>query len=88
MNAYDSMQWTIIVLAVIASAGYALMRLAPGLVRRGRTQLALLFLQPQRGQASRRFGRWLAPSPQSAGAGCGSSSCNGCSDAKPAGRSS
>jgi hypothetical protein len=88
MNAYDRMQWTIIALAVIASAAYALMRLAPGLVRRTRTQLALVFLHPQRGQTSRRFGRWLAPRPQSAGAGCGSGSCNGCSDARPAARSS
>ena len=78
---YDNMQWAIIGLAVFASAIYAVQRLAPSVVRRIRTTLALMFLQPDAGPTERKFGRWLAPKSSTSGA-CGSTSCNGCSDSK------
>lgn len=77
MSGYDAMQWTIIALAVLASASYAIHKLAPRSVRRVRTEIALVFLQSGRGPSVRRFGRWLAPKPQ-AGGGCGGGSCDGC----------
>ena len=83
MSGYDAMQWTIIVLAIVASAIYAMGKLAPNAVRRARTMLALMFLQPNAGRFERHLGRWLAPKPQSSGA-CGSTSCSGCGDAQPA----
>lgn len=76
---YDMMQWTIIGLAVLASAAFAVQKLAPNAVRRSRTKLALFFLQPDCSPTERKLGRWLAPKPQSAGA-CGGGSCSGCSD--------
>jgi hypothetical protein len=82
---YDTMQWTIIGLAVFASAVYAVQKLAPNAVRRTRTKLALMFLQPDAGPTERKLGRWLAPKPQSSGA-CGSTSCNGCGDSKSSAR--
>jgi hypothetical protein len=75
---YDAMQWTIIGLAVFASAVYALQKLAPNAVRRRRARLALMFLQPGSSAIERRLGRWLAPSPPG-GSGCGGGSCSGCS---------
>jgi len=74
---YDAMQWTIIGLAVFASAVYAAQKLAPNSVRRARTRLALSLLQPDCSPTERKLGRWLAPKPR-AGAGCGGGSCGGC----------
>ena len=82
---YDTMQWTLIGLAVFASAVYAVQKLAPSAVRRARTNLALFFLQPDASRIERKLGRWLAPKPQSSGA-CGSTSCNGCGDSKSSAR--
>ena len=82
---YDTMQWTIIGLAVFASAVYAVQKLAPNAVRRIRTKCALIFLQPGSSPAERKLGRWLAPKPQPSGA-CGSTSCNGCGDSKSSAR--
>lgn len=82
---YDMMQWTIIGLAVFASAAYAVQKLAPNAVRRTRTKFALMFLQPDASRIERKLGRWLAPKPQSSGA-CGSTSCNGCGDSKSSAR--
>ena len=82
---YDTMQWTIIGLAVFASAAYAVQKLAPNAVRRARTKFALMFLQPDASRIERKLGRWLAPKPQSSGA-CGSTSCNGCGDSKSSAR--
>jgi hypothetical protein len=79
---YDTMQWTIIGLAVCASAVYAVQKLAPNAVRRIRTTFALIFLQPDATRIERKLGRWLAPKPQTSGA-CGSTSCGGCGDSKP-----
>ena len=82
---YDTMQWTIIGLAVFASAVYAVQKLAPNALRRIRTKCALIFLQPGSSPAERKLGRWLAPKPQSSGA-CGSTSCGGCGDSKSSAR--
>ncbi|HWT15908.1 MAG TPA: DUF6587 family protein [Patescibacteria group bacterium] len=82
---YDTMQWTIIGLAVFMSAVYAVRKLAPNALRRTRTKLALMFLQPGSSSVERTLGRWLAPKPQSSGA-CGSTSCNGCGDSKSSAR--
>ena len=82
---YDTMQWTIIALAVFASAVYAVRKLAPNAVRRTRTKLALIFLQPDCNPAERKLGHWLAPKPQSSSA-CGSASCGGCGDSKSSAR--
>lgn len=82
MNSFDTMQWTIIALAVAASTIYAIRKLAPNTVRHSRTRLALKLLQPNSGPTARKLGRWIAPKPQT-DSGCGGGSCSGCGDSKP-----
>jgi len=76
------LQYVLIALAVLASAGYVAHRQWPGPVRRLRVACALLLIRDVRGSWLRAVGRWIAPAVQDGGDACGSG-CNGCGPTPP-----
>ena len=77
MHAGMLVQYVVIALAVLLSAGFVVQKQFPAGVRRLRIACAVPLVREGRAAWLRRFGRWLAPEPRS-GDGCG-----GCSSCKP-----
>lgn len=77
MDAGLLLQYVIIALAVLLSAGYVAKRQWPGPTRRTRIACALPLLREGRAPWMRAIGRWIAP-PQRDGAGACGTGCNGC----------
>ena len=76
MHAGLVLQYVVVGIAVVASAGFVLQSRWPTGVRRMRIACAVPLVRESRPQWVRRVGRWIAPAASSAAA-CGS--CDGCS---------
>lgn len=71
-----AVQYLIVALAVLWSAGYVARRQWPHAVQRARGRLALWLVRPARPVWAQRLGRRIAPPPAAATDACGG--CNGC----------
>lgn len=69
-------QYVVIALAVVLSAGFVAKRQFPGAVRRARLAMAVPLVREGRPAWMRRLGRRIAPPSKSLGGGCGG--CDGC----------
>lgn len=82
MDSWLLVQYVVIALAVLLSAGFVVKRQFPGSVHRLRIACAVPLVREGQPAWLRRIGRWLAPSPRIAEGACGG--CNNCGpDAKP-----
>lgn len=76
MQAGMLVQYVVIALAVLLSAGFVLHKQFPAGVRRMRIACAVPLVREGRAAWLRRFGRWLAPEPRAGEGKCGG--CNSC----------
>ena len=77
MSASLAMQYVVIALAVLCSAGYVMQKQWPGALRAARVRCAVSLLRDGRAPWLRSIGRVVAPAPRLAGeGGCGG--CDGC----------
>jgi hypothetical protein len=82
MDTWLLLQYAIIALAVLASAGVVAKKQFPGSVRKLRIGVALYLLREERPSWMRRLGRAFAPPSNASGAAaCGS--CDGCGPSTP-----
>ena len=81
MDAALVAQYTVIAVAVLASAVFVARRQFPGAVRRLRVALAVPMVREGKPEWLRRLGRRIAPPVQSGDASCGG--CNSCGPTKP-----
>lgn len=72
------LQYAVVALAVMASAGVVWKKQFPASWRRSLSALALALLR-RRSATAQRLGRWLAPSGSAASAACGG--CDSCGPA-------
>ena len=77
MSASLAMQYVVIALAVLSSAGYVMQKQWPGTLRAVRVRCAVPLLRDGRAAWLRSIGRVVAPAPRLAGEG-GCSGCDGC----------
>lgn len=77
MGAGLLLQYVVIALAVLLSAGYVAIRQLPGPTRTLRIACALPLLREGRAPWLRAMGRWIAP-PRGGDAGACGTGCNGC----------
>lgn len=77
------LQYVVIALAVVLSAGYVVKRQWPGPVRRLRIACALSLLRDGRAAWLGRIGRWIAPPVQGSDAGACGTGCGGCGPTLP-----
>lgn len=85
MSAGLVVQWTVVAIAVAASAAYLVHLRAPGLAQALRRRLAIMLLRPARGRLLRRLGRRLAPAASVRVPATGCAGCAGRRDCAPAG---
>ena len=77
MSASLAMQYVVIALAVLSSAGYVMQKQWPGALRAMRVRCAVSLLRDGRAAWVRSIGRAVAPAPRLVGdGGCGR--CDGC----------
>ena len=82
MSASLAMQYGVIALAVLSSAGYVMQKQWPGTLRAMRVRCAVPLLRDGRAAWLRSLGRVVAPAPRMAGeGGCGG--CDGCGPTNP-----
>ena len=82
MSAFMAMQYGVIALAVLASAGYVMQKQWPEALRLIRVRCAATLLRDGRAAWLRGIGRLIAPAPRLAGVdGCGA--CDGCGPTRP-----
>ena len=79
MDAGLLLQYLVVAIAVVASAGFVLRSQFPHLLRRLRIALALPLLRQSRRPWQQSLGRWIAPAATRVGAG----SCGGCDGCGP-----
>ena len=77
MHAGLLVQYVVIALAVLLSAGFVVQKQFPDGVRRLRIVCAVPLVREGRAAWLRRLGRWMAPQPR------GGDGCGGCSSCKP-----
>jgi hypothetical protein len=85
MSANLLIQYVVIGLAVLASALYALRKLAPQLTSRWLAFASIRFSQPGRAAWVRAWGRRLQPKQATGNCGDGCSTCGACGPKPPAG---
>ncbi|KAB8162736.1 hypothetical protein FKV24_018225 [Lysobacter maris] len=73
------LQYLLIAVAVLASAGYVMQRQMPAFTRRLRVACAVPLVREGRPGWMRALGRWIAPSGTGAAGACGG--CDGCGPA-------
>jgi len=78
MHAGMLVQYVVIALAVLLSAGFVVQKQFPAGVRRLRIACAVPLVREGRAPWLQRLGRWLAPAPR-----LGEGSCGGCNSCKP-----
>lgn len=83
MDAGLLVQYLVIALAVLLSAGYVARRQFPGPVRKMRIACALPLVRDGRPSWMRSVGRWIAPAAAGGDGACGTG-CNGCGPTPPA----
>lgn len=76
MSAGLALQYAVVALLVLVSAGVVLRRQFPGATRRARVACAVTLLREHRPAWLRNFGRWIAPPARVTAAACGR--CDGC----------
>lgn len=76
MSAGLALQYAVVALLVMASAGVVVRRQFPGFTRRARAACALPLLGADRPAWMRSIGKRIAPRPRAAANGCGG--CDGC----------
>jgi hypothetical protein len=81
MSASLAMQYVVIALAVLSSAGYVVQKQWPEALRAVRVHCAMPLLRDGRAPWLRSIGRIVAPAPRLAGEG----GCGGCDGCGPAG---
>lgn len=81
MDAWLLVQYVVIALAVLLSAGFVVKRQFPAGVHRLRIACAVPLVREGRPAWLRRIGRWLAPAPRIAEGSCGG--CNNCGSDEP-----
>ena len=84
MDAGLVLQYLVIALAVLVSAGYVATRQLPGPIRRLRIACAVPLLRDARAPWLRAIGVWIAPPVQGNAGACGTG-CSGCGPAPPRG---
>ncbi len=82
MDACLLLQYIVIALAVLGSAGYVVQQQWPGTVRRLRIACALTLLRDGRPRWLQKLGRWIAPAARIGAGACGTG-CGGCGPASP-----
>jgi len=78
MHAGLLVQYVVIALAVLLSAGFVVHKQFPAGVRRVRIACAVPLVREGRAAWLRRLGRWLAPAPR-----VGEGKCGGCNSCEP-----
>ena len=76
------LQYAVIGLAVLLSAGYVVKRQLPGPIRKLRIACAVPLLREGRGPWVQALGRWAAPAATGTGAAC-ATDCGGCGPTPP-----
>ena len=81
MNHYQIVETSLIIIAIVASAVYAVLHLAPAQVAIWRREVLLWLIAERRPESLRHFGRKLARTANAAPAAGSCGPCKGCTPA-------